>query len=276
MPKIQCTERAARPTSHSYFLISTYFRLRSRVFHPPGQNPGTTRRAKMVVETLTWARRSHSACLVHRRRARCIRDRQKVQRLGRRPCGTAFERAVAVVEAVREAEAQPRLEPDALLELKQGIADKEWRQRASADIDQYLKERANLQRVRSMLQRVETLGMDAEDVEDFRQQELRLVTQCRDQEAGLDSLKQLRTAAGKVTAKRLASGADGCKELLALTPRGEELHEMVASCDDTSLEQLQERALEVLSTLHRETARRVGALLDSHGHAHAVAHASRL
>ena len=111
-------------------------------------------------------------------------------------------------------------------------------------------------------------GMLREDVEDFRQQELRLVTQCRDQEAGLDSLRQLRTAAGKVTAKRLASGAEGCKELLALTPRGEELHEMVASCDDTSLEQLQERALELLSTLHRETARRVGALLDSHGHAH--------
>ena len=111
--------------------------------------------------------------------------------------------------------------------------------------------------------------MDAEDVEDFQQQEERHVTQCRDLEAGLDSLKQLRTAAGKVTAKRLASGADGCKELLALTPRGEELHEMVASCDDTSLEQLQERALELLSTLHRETARRVGALLDSHGHAHA-------
>ena len=35
-----------------------------------------------------------------------------------------------------------------------------------------------------------------------------------------------------------------------------------------SLEQLQERALELLSTLHRETARRVGALLDSHGPAH--------
>ena len=223
----------------------------------------------MVLETLAWARRSHSTCLVHRRRARRSRESAaKVKRLGRRPCGTALEIATAVVEAVREAEAQPRLEPDALLELKQGMADKEWRQRASAHIDQYLKERANLQRVRSMLQRVETLGMDAEDVEDFRQQELRLVTQCRDQEAGLDSLRQLRTAAGKVTAKRLASGAEGCKELLALTPRGEELHEMVASCDDTSLEQLQERALELLSTLHRETARRVGALLDSHGHAH--------
>lgn len=224
----------------------------------------------MVLETLAWARRSHSTCLVHRRRARRSRETAvRVKRLGRRPCGTALEIATAVVEAVREAEAQPRLEPDALLELKQGMADKEWRQRASAHIDQYLKERANLQRVRSMLQRVETLGMDAEDVEDFRQQELRLVTQCRDQEAGLDSLRQLRTAAGKVTAKRLASGAEGCKELLALTPRGEELHEMVASCDDTSLEQLQERALELLSTLHRETARRVGALLDSHGHAHA-------
>ena len=223
----------------------------------------------MVLETLAWARRSHSTCLVHRRRARRSRETAiRVKRLGRRPCGTALEIATAVVEAVREAEAQPRLEPDALLELKQGMADKEWRQRASAHIDQYLKERANLQRVRSMLQRVETLGMDAEDVEDFRQQELRLVTQCRDQETGLDSLRQLRTAAGKVTAKRLASGAEGCKELLALTPRGEELHEMVASCDDTSLEQLQERALELLSTLHRETARRVGALLDSHGHAH--------
>ena len=222
-----------------------------------------------MIETLTWARRSHSACLVHRRRVRCSRDRRKVQRLGRRPFGTALELAVAVVDAVREAEAQPRLEPDALLEIKEGIADKEWRQRASADIDQYLKERANLQRVRSMLQRVETLGMDAEDVEDFQQQEERHVTQCRDLEAGLDSLKQLRTAAGKVTAKRLASGADGCKELLALTPRGEELHEMVASCDDTSLEQLQERALDLLNTLHRETARRVGALLDPHGHGHA-------
>ena len=239
-----------------------------RVYHPPRADAG----AAMVVETLAWARRSHSTCLVHRRRARRSRESQairvKTRRLGRRPCGTALEIATAVVEAVREAEAQPRLEPDALLELKQGMADKEWRQRASAHIDQYLKERANLQRVRSMLQRVETLGMDAEDVEDFRQQELRLVTQCRDQETGLDSLRQLRTAAGKVTAKRLASGAEGCKELLALTPRGEELHEMVASCDDTSLEQLQERALELLSTLHRETARRVGALLDSHGHAH--------
>ena len=116
-----------------------------------------------------------------------------------------------------------------------------------------------------MLEREETLGMDAEDVEDFRQHEERLVAQCRDLEVGLDSLKQLRTAAGKVTAKRLASGADGCKELLALTPRGEELQEMFMSCDDTSLEQLQERALELLSTLHRETTRRVGALLDS-GH----------
>ena len=194
-------------------------------------------------------------------------SRSKMQRLGRRPCGTTLELAVAVVEAVREAAAQPRLEPDALLELKQGIDDKEWRQRASADIDQYLKERANLQRVRSMLEREETLGMDAEDVEDFRQHEERLVTQCRDLEAG-DSLKQLRTAAGKVTAKRLASGPDGCKELLALTPRGEELHEMVTSCGDAGLEQLQERTLELLSTLHRETARRVGALLDSHGHGH--------
>ena len=214
------------------------------------------------------ARPTHSACLVHRP-TRCSGERLKVRRLGRRPCGTASERVDAVVEAVREAEAQPRLEPDALLELKQGIDDKEWRQRASADIDQYLKERANLQRVRSMLEREATLGMDAEDVEDFRQHEAQLVAQCRDLEASCDSLKQLRTAAGKVTAKRLASGTDGCKELLALTPRGEELQEMVTCCDEASLEQLQERTLELLSTLHRETARRVGALLGSNaGHGH--------
>ena len=84
----------------------------------------------MVLETLAWARRSHSTCLVHRRRARREGEAIRVKRLGRRPCGTALEIATAVVEAVREAEAQPRLEPDALLELKQGMADKEWRQRA--------------------------------------------------------------------------------------------------------------------------------------------------
>ena len=39
----------------------------------------------------------------------------------------------------------------------------------------------------------------------------------------------------------------------------------IASKSDASLEQLQDRALELLNTLHRETARRVGALLDGVG-----------
>ena len=57
----------------------------------------------MVLETLAWARRSHSTCLVHRRRARRSRETAiRVKRLGRRPCGTALEIATAVVEAVRE------------------------------------------------------------------------------------------------------------------------------------------------------------------------------
>ena len=209
-----------------------------------------------------------SQSVVHRgpSRTRCgKRERLRVRRLGRRPFGTPSQLVAAVVAAAREAEAQPRLEPDALKELKQALGDKEWRQHASEDIEQYLKERGDLQRMRSSIERAETLGMDAEDVEDLRQQEARHVVQCRELEVGKATLHQLRTAAGKVTAKRLAGGADGCRELLVLTPSGEELREMVMSCDDASLEQLQDRALELLNTLHRETARRVGALLDGVG-----------
>ena len=68
--------------------------------------------------------------------------------------------------------------------------------------------------------------------------QLRLVTQCRDQEAGLDSLRQLRTAAGKVTAKR-AKVLRGARSS-ALTPR-ERSCARWSRHDDTSLEQLQER-----------------------------------
>ena len=96
----------------------------------------------------------------------------------------------------------------------------------------------------------ETLGMDAEDVEDLRQ-EARHVRSAAGggREAPCISCARPR----QVTAKRLAGGADGCRELLVLTPSGEELREMVMSCDDASLEQLQDRALELLNTLHHET-----------------------
>lgn len=191
-------------------------------------------------------------------------ERRKLRRLGRRPCGGGAELAAAVDIAVREANAQPRLQPEALLELKQSLHDEDWRQRAAADIDQYLKERSNLQRVQSMLEREETLGMDAEDVEDFRQHEDRLLAQCRSLEAERESLKQLRVAAGKAAPFQLASGRDGGRQLLALLPpTGEVLRELCVSCDSTSLEQLQDRALVLLSALQRETASRIAAHVEA-------------
>ena len=108
-----------------------------------------------------------------------------------------------------------------------------------------------------MLERQDTLGMDEEDVEDFRQHEARLVTQCRTLETGLDSLKQLCAAAGKPPIS-LAKGIDGSRQLLALLlPGGEALRQLCLSCDGPSLEQLQERALVLLCALQRESAGRI-------------------
>lgn len=207
------------------------------------------------------ARPTRDLCLVRRRAKGGKKEIRKARRLGRRPCGSEAQVTAAVAEALREMDAQPRLDPDALLELKQGLVDEDWRQRAAADMDQYLKERNNLQRVRSMLAREETLGMDAEDVQDFKHHEARLVTQCRKLEATADSLKQLRSAAGKEAPTRLAEGADGCRQLLALLPPGgEALRELCLSCDSASLEKLQEKALALLCALQRETAGRCAAI----------------